>query len=279
MKQNFNIFHPNISTQDYIRDKLKNSDRDKELISSNHYVLKDWIFKCDDICSIKFTMNVKWTEPIQQVFNTDKLEIHEKRKFELENAQCTITSTFSTNYSFLHAKVIRTLTDKNNGCSEVISAMVFYTGGVYKSQIEDDFFRALKPLLIDEAENGSTAMKRDKFSIEHLQAYHDLHDDLEELKKCSKALNDIVEKAKIVRKPLEVPSRDQISQTTDLVSYEKFSIQNEINLMNAEADRTFRIVGSIEKAREQILGTNSLPLLIMASCAAVIAIVISRSKK
>lgn len=279
MKQNFNIFHPNVSSQDYIRDELKNSDRDKDRISANLCVLKDWIFKCDDKCSIKFTMNIKWTEPLPQFLKTDKLDIHEKRTFELINEQCVVTSLFITNLSFLRAKVTRTIVDKNNGCSENVCAEVIYTGGVYKSLIEEDFFRALKPLIVDETECSDETMKREKFSIEHLQAYHELHDDLEELKKCSESLNEIVEKSKIVRKPLEVPLRDQISHTTDLVSPVKFSIQKEINMMNAEAERTFRIVGSIEKSREQIMGANSLPIFIMASCAAVIAIVISRSKK
>ncbi|KAH0787809.1 hypothetical protein GPJ56_008332 [Histomonas meleagridis] len=221
-------------------------------------------------------MNVKWSEPVQQVLSKSEVTVSEKRNFDFDSNPIKISSTISTNFKYLKATIIRTLTDSNNNCTEDISINIIYSGDCYKKEIERSFFLALQPLIITEAKAPLFA---DNASLEHFQIYHNLHDELEQLKNLSSSFNNIIEQTKIDRKPLVVPSADQISQIINIVSYEKFSIQDEIDQMRAETDRMNRIVGSIKKARQQTIGSSSLPIFIMASCAALIAIVISRSKK
>ena len=113
---------------------------------------------------------------------------------------------------------------------------------------------------------------------QNFQAYHSIHDKLEQLKIASKNFSEVVERAKINRPPLSLPSADQIARITEIIEPERFSIQNEVQQMRAEADRTKRIVSEIKRSRQQTTGSSSLPMFVLASCAAIIMIVISRSE-
>lgn len=113
---------------------------------------------------------------------------------------------------------------------------------------------------------------------QNFQAYHSIHDKLEQLKIASKNFSEVVEKAKINRPPLTLPSADQIARITEIIEPERFSIQDEVQQMRAEADRTKRIVSEIKRSRQQTAGSSSLPMFVLASCAAIIMIVISRSE-
>ncbi|OHT04506.1 hypothetical protein TRFO_28019 [Tritrichomonas foetus] len=276
MREIYQFTHPNITATEYIKQHLRNSDVDRSLASSNGYDLKEWFYNRQDRCTIRYLINVKWTEPIEHIIGTSELTVNEKREFLLDSNPIQVKSTIRTNFHYISATVLHVFTNKGNGCVEDQTIEVVYSGGTLKDQIEHDFFAAIFPLFgslqNNEANNKALAVPPQNF-----QAYHFMHDQLEHLKSSSQYFADVVERARIDRKPLILPSADQISRITEIVEPENFSIKNEVQQMRDEADRTLKIVGEIKRARQQTTGSSSLPAFILASCAAVIFLAVSRT--
>ena len=276
MREIYHFTHPNFTSEDYIKHRLRNSDVDKALASSNGYDLKEWFYNKQDRCTIRYLINVKWTEPIQQIIGTSELTLKEKREFHLSSKPAKVQSTIQTDLRFISATVTHTFEDRNGECIEEQIIEVNYSGGTLKDQIEQDFFNAIFPLFISTS-NSTDFTKSLVVPPQNIQAYHIMHDHLEQLKIHSQYFADVVEKARIVRVPLTLPSAEQIAKITEIVDPENFSIQDEVQQMKDEAEKTVRIVNEIKRARQQTSGSSSLPFFVIASCAAVVLLVVSRS--
>ncbi|KAK8890379.1 hypothetical protein M9Y10_035155 [Tritrichomonas musculus] len=332
MREIFQLSHPNITASEYIKQRLLNSDVDRTLANENGYDLKEWFYNRQDRCSIRYSIIVQWTEPIESIIGSKEITVSEKRSFQLDSDPIQVKSTIHTNVKFISATVTHTFENKGGGCIEHLIIDVIYEGGTLKDQIERDFYNAIFPLFgysssTNNSNSGSSNSATDgahsnqialstsssvpKFGFgalvrsasystapssssnpslslmdtnlvavppQNFQAYHSIHDKLEQLKIASQNFSEVVERARINRPPLTLPSADQIARITEIVEPERFSIQDEVQQMRAEAERTKRIVSEIKRSRQQTTGSSSLPMFVLASCAAIIMIVISRSE-
>ena len=191
-----------------------------------------------------------------------------------------MTSTIQTDYSHLNGKVTRVIQNVGNDCSELMTVDIEWSGSVLKDQIEREFFNAFRRRIVfsDDAENVAGESEPVPASLMQFQEYHSVHDHLQRLTGLSERYLKALENAKLDRKQLILPSGDQISQVTELVEPERFSIEKDVNEMKAEIDRTQRIVSEIKRARQQTSNSSVLPIFILASCTAAMFFVISRSK-
>ncbi|OHT15353.1 hypothetical protein TRFO_42549 [Tritrichomonas foetus] len=276
MREIFQYTHPNISASEYAKRNLRNSDVDRALANSNGYDLKEWFYNREDSCTIRFLINVHWTDPIQHIIGTSELTVNEKRKFYLNETPIHVKSTIRTTVSYITAKISHLIEDRPNGCIEEISIEVNYSGGTFKDQIEQNFFDAILPLICIGKQNADTP-KALVVSPRKFQAYHFIHEQLEQLKASSQYYSDVVEQSRLKRTQLTLPSADQIARITEIVDPSNFSIQTELNQLTEEAERTMKIVGEIKRARQQTENSSSLPIFVLASCAAVAFLVVSRT--
>lgn len=105
-----------------------------------------------------------------------------------------------------------------------------------------------------------------------------MHSSLRELHRESINLSNALEKSKIDRQKLDLPNTSQIQKVVDHFKAENFSIRSEIDKMYLESQKTRQITDTIKEARQQSVASSSLPLFVLASCAAVMFIVISKSQ-
>lgn len=283
MREIITQFHPNFTAKQYTDQCLRNPEFEQQLHNVNGGALLENRDEFrDNIQKFRFRVIVGWSESVHLIIGTEEIIVKEKRKFlDTKNLPYKIESELTVKqFPYLTGTISRTIDEQGNGCKEVITIQINYKGDTMRDQIENQFFKALLSHFF--LENIS---KIPEFSSDHslvpsqqFSDYHFLYDELEELKAYSRDFQNIIEESRLQRKPLVLPNSDQIANITDVVDPSRFSIQDEIKQMKAETDRTLRIVSELKQARQDTTTSSSLPIFILASCAAVVFLVISRSK-
>jgi hypothetical protein len=276
MKRTFSQRFPKMTATEFIQSRLRDADFEKKIHIDGNGALLEWL-PSKYSCLIRFRMNVGWSEPLKRMLGTNEVDVRETRSFQADNSRQTVASTLKTNLPFLSANIKRSVEDCKDGCVETLSLEIIYQGDTFRDQIANDFFRAIAkhifPLNSNEVITSPIANKPATGLFvppKHATQYIELHSQLQDLRESSERYSNILEEAKIDRKPLRIPNANQINQVCALLEPKRFSMEDEIAQMDAETQRAQRIVGGIKKAREQLSSGSTLPVFILATCAAVI---------
>ena len=276
MKRTFSQRFPNMTANEFIQRRLRDADFEKQMHNDGNGALLEWL-PTKYSCLIRFRINAGWSEPVQRMLGSDEVTIQEKREFTSDNSKQTVSSVMKTNLPYLSATVQRAVEDCKDGCVETLSLEIIYQGGTFRDQIANDFFKAIAKHIFPLNSSEIISMpvpKRPTSGLfvppKHASQYIALHSQLQDLRESSEEYSQTLEKAKIKRKPLSIPNANQVNQVCALLEPQRFSISDELQQMEAETNRTKRIVGEIKKARQQVSTGSSLPLFLIATCAAVI---------
>jgi hypothetical protein len=152
---------------------------------------------------------------------------------------------------------------------------VKWNGSLYKDQIQLDFFNALLPRLIS---SDSKILKDDSPSIscsqEQFDDYHFVHEELESLTD----LSGEVSGSQRAKTPLGIPNGDQIRHIPDIVDKRVFSIAQEIDSIGTELARVSLTPTKIKRT-DEIEEPSHLPIVFVASCAAVLFFVTQKIRR
>lgn len=301
MKERYQFTHQNILAADYIKQNLQNTDVESAILRQPGYALKEWYFKSQNKCFIRYTINIKWTEPIGFVIQKNEVTVTEKRSVSLDSNPIQVKSEITTDVDFISATILHEFENRanDNMCIENRIIEVIYRGETYKDQIQQDFFHSILPIVCPErnaelslpiapnlspspsfgsiSSNASLSTLGNAVPPQNFRIYHSMHDKLEQLKNAADSYAEIIGNSKLERRQLNLPSQYQISTVQEIADPSHFSIQDKISQFRSEADRTLAIVSGIKRSRQQISGSSSLPLFVLASCAAVVMLIVSRS--
>ena len=283
MKRTFSQRFQKMTATEFIQSRLRDADFEKKIHNDGDGALLEWL-PSKYSCLVRFRMNVGWSEPLQRMLGTNEVDVRETRTFQAENSKQTVASSIKTNLPFLSAIIKRSVEDCKDGCVETLSLEIVYQGDTFRDQIANDFFKAIAkhifPLNSNEVICSPIANKPTTGLFvppKHASQYIELHSQLQSLRESSEQYSVILDKAKIDRKPLRIPNANQVNQVCALLEPKRFSIEEEIAQMDAETKRAGRIVDRIKKAREQVSSGSTLPVFLLATCAAVIFYVASNT--
>lgn len=279
MREVISVVHKGVHSEQYVSECLSNSDFECQHLMHCGSSLQKWVAIPESGWAIRFTIDVHWADPIPMLIRRENFCVREKRTVRHEGGKYVVESVFHTDYENLNGRAHRVIQDTEVGCYEEITVDVEWSGQVLTSEIEEDFLKALRRRLVFEDEgNDDVSVSRDESSSQ-LEEYHSVHAQLESLAHLSEQFLKAVDDAKLDRCQLSLPSGDQISQVSEYVSADRFSISDDVRDMRAEVDRTQRLVSEIKRARQQTGNSSVLPIFILASCAAAIFLVLSRSRR
>ncbi|EAY08543.1 hypothetical protein TVAG_487700 [Trichomonas vaginalis G3] len=283
MKRSFTQRFPNITATEFIQTRLRNADFEKQIHTEGNGALLEWL-PTKFSCLVRFRINVGWSDPVQRMLGSDEVVVNETRNFTTENFKQIISSNIKTNLPYLSAQISRTIEDCKDGCIETLTLEIKYNGGTFRDQIANDFFKAIAKHIFPLNNSEIVVHNIDPRPVaglfvppRHASQYLAIHSQLQGLREASEEYLVTIDKAKIDRKPLQIPNTNQLNQVCTLLEPDRFSIQKEIDEMKVEAQRSDRIVQEIKKTREQVKPGNSLPMFLIATCAAVIFYVASNT--
>lgn len=283
MKRSFTQRFPNMTATEFIQTRLRDPDFEKQIHTEGNGALLEWL-PSKYSCLVRFRINVGWSDPVQRMLGSDEVVVHETRNFTVENLKQSVSSVLKTNLPYLSAQITRTVEDCKEGCMETLTLEINYNGGTFRDQIANDFFKAIakhifplnsSEIIVQPVEARPTAGLF--VPPRHASQYIAIHSQLQGLRESSEEYLSTIDQARIDRKPLRIPNTNQLNQVCSLLEPDRFSIQREIDEMRIEAQRTNRIVNEIKKARDEVATGSSLPMFLIATCAAVIFYVASNT--
>ena len=280
MREVLKVDHKGLSAKQFIDQYLRDGDHETELHERNGGTLLEFTqYQLEIEISYKVTIN--WSQNLAPLMGTNEIIVKEERGFQEEPNKITVESNITTHLGYITGLIKREIEDKSDGCTETITIEILYSGQTFPERIESDFYDGFLPHI----QSTSKQITR-HFSNHNLAAvsrdtdtkYLTMHSSLYDLHNQSKTLLQVIEQTKINRKPLVLPNKEQIQNVVNIIKPENFSMRNEINKMKIEADHTKKIADSLKEARQQTAASSSLPLFVLASCAAVMFVVISNSE-
>lgn len=282
MREVIELVHKGLRSEQYVSDRICNSDFECNHLNRCGSSVQKLVIvpESNDTtrCTLRYTIDVKWRDPIPVFLGSSPFCVREKRTVTKHGAKYVIESVFHTDHKNLNGTVRRVLQDIAADCVEEISVDIEWDGSTLKKEIEEDFFKSLRRRIVLQDDTDAESNVDDN-SVVQFQEYHSVHDQLESLASLSEQFLRAVDDAKLDRGPLVLPSGDQISQVSEYVNPDRFSIRDDVRDMRAEVERTQRLVSEIKRARQQTSNSSVLPIFILASCAAALFLVISRTKK
>jgi hypothetical protein len=272
----FRIVHPSLSLESFLSARLFNSTYQSSVLSPSGSSLQKWFEYPEGGISLRYTIEVPWTDPIPLILHDRCFRVKERR---IADSPRLVISAIRTDYRNLTATVTRRLHANGRDCHEEMIVEVKWDGSLYKFQIELDFFNALLPRLIF----GDTAIPESELHPphcpqSHFDDYHSVHGQLESLTDLSQEFRRGIEESRPVRAPLVLPSGDQISHIPDLVDHRLFSIAREIGTIEAEL-ATVRAASARIRNSGQLSRSSVFPMVFAASCAAILFFVIQKSHR
>jgi hypothetical protein len=271
MREVFNFIHAGISADRFVSDFICNSVFMTSILQQAGSSLQKWMVNQDGELSIRYTIDVAWTDPISLILGEHPFRVREHRKVLRDNLRIIVKSAIQTDFSSLTASVSRVLQNKSGDCNEELTIIVDWEGVSYKEQIEKDFYTNLKKRVI-----FMDAPAPNQVARMQVRDYHTALEQFQTLTELSEQFLEVIEDTRIDQRPLVLPSGDQIARIGELMDPGQFSIHPELQEMKAEADRTQRIVEEIHRVGQTNGHSSSLPVFVVAACAAFIAIILAK---
>ena len=279
MTINCRLLHPKVTVEDFIEQELKSYDKERELHNQNGSV-KEVLFHEND-GEISYNIHIDWSSKITVPLEKN-IHISEKREFIKRGAAVLVQSNFQISGVALTVHIDRTIEKKGDDVHDVIDYQILYNGTMCHDSIITEFFLSFKKHIPASGPQVPRSMSDYSLSLlaenQSDDIYHVRHDALEDLEKIVKEFSKTVVNSRINRTDLVLPNMEQICRAIEIVDKSNFSIQNEINEMNAKVGQTLECIQNLKEARQHIAVPSALPLFILSSCAAIVFTLISRSK-
>jgi hypothetical protein len=282
MTKVLHVVHSETNTTDFLSTRLFSAQYQRSLLQRCGSSLQKLREHHGHALSLRYTIDVAWTEPISLLLRASHFCVHERRTLEPADSPLarTVTSTIRADCpgpadKALTAKVTRRLVNQGCDVMEDLVIEVAWRGSIFKAQIEADFYNALFPMLLfgDEQQIDPESAPQIRFPD-----YHRIHAQLETLCALGERLRVEVEDAHCARAPLGIPSGEQISHVPDLVDARGFSAADEIAVM---ARSVARCRDAMEGIRSEITRNNDIgaaPMLFLAACATVLFAVLRATR-
>ena len=269
----------NISSIEYTNNRLRNAEFEKEIHLIDNGALLEW-FDSKVSLTVRYRMKVLWSEPVKKILGEGQIIIIEKRIFNNEKNKILINSTIKTSFPYLSASIIRNIEDNKDGCLETLILKIEYLGNSFKDQISIDFFKSIAKHIfplnsneklfipIEPKPNGGLFVPQ-KYTTNYLT----IHSELKNLQFISNEFLNKINETKLNRNLILLPNLEKFNNILD---FNKFSIQNNINELKIESENTKKLVNQLKKTRQKSSSISSLPLFALVTCTAIFFVIISK---
>jgi hypothetical protein len=270
MREIVEILHPATTSHNFIDQHLRNPDFQIAILSRHDFALRKWLEVPEVGFKIRFRMTVPWADPVSFLLPENTVSVKEHRSIR-SGFPCQVFSTFQADIPAgspaLEGTLTRTFHDRNNDCLEKMEIEIRWKGSAFKDQIESEFYEVFKKVVIFEERPGPSVISGSKDSF---QDYQMVHDELGELKILSHEFLETVEGSAGGRKPLILPSADQIARIPSIVAVERLSMAEEIRIIREETASAARIVDQIRLMKDRGTRARPIPILMWVTAAGIL---------
>lgn len=283
MKQEYK-FQFRDSSNDLVDRYLKNNDYETLIHSTAESRLLEWL-PSDQTITCSYTVFPKWSNIISGIVLSEEIHVREKRIFEVENNCYKVTSELKTqDVDYLSGTIKRFIQDNEKGCFLHLTIEIKCKSSSVGKQLAAEFFSAMMSHIFPINHTDNLPKEVEGASAGGLQVpsritsdFVSMHTQLQDIKDSSYEYRNVLDQAKLQRVSLPNIQISEIEEVNHLFDPKIYSISNDIKSMREEAAKTKGIIGELKKSREKVSNKGSLPLFMLATCAAVIYIFISNT--
>ena len=278
MREVIKVDHKGLSAKQFVDQYLRDGNHETALHERNGGTLLEFI-KYQLEIEISYKVIINWSQNLTPLIGTNEIKVKEVRGFQEELNKITVESTITTHLCYITGTINREIEDKSDGCTETLTIEIIYSGETFPQRIESEFYEGFIIHIESATKDFSRRLPSHSLTSRDTDTkYLTMHSSLHDLHNESNTLLQVIEQTKIHRKSLVLPNKDQIQNVVNIIKPENFSMRKEIDKMKIEANHTKKVADSLKEARQHTAASSSLPLFVLASCAAVMFVVISNSE-